>query len=148
MVILVNGYSLLPLPPASTTPFMILMIEYRVAVKLYNWTDVLEEQLNPAVTRRMIHGENMTVARIRLNKGAVVPLHQHANEQISMVEYGKLRFLIAGEERIVKGGESLVIPPNAPHLVEALEDSLATDLFSPVREDWIRGDDAYLRAPK
>jgi len=124
------------------------MIEYRVAVKLYNWTDVPEEQLNPAVTRRMIHGENMTVARIRLNKGAVVPLHQHANEQISMVEYGKLRFLIAGEERIVKGGESLVIPPNAPHLVEALEDSLATDLFSPVREDWIRGDDAYLRAPK
>jgi len=29
--------------------------------------------------------------------------------------------------------------------VEALEDSLAVDVFSPVREDWIRGDDAYLR---
>jgi hypothetical protein len=29
--------------------------------------------------------------------------------------------------------------------VEALEDSLATDLFTPAREDWIRGDDAYLR---
>ena len=39
----------------------------------------------------------------------------------------------------------VAIPPNAPHLVEALEDSLATDLFSPIREDWIRGDDAYLR---
>jgi len=30
-------------------------------------------------------------------------------------------------------------------MVEALEDSLAVDLFSPPREDWIRGDDAYLR---
>jgi len=29
--------------------------------------------------------------------------------------------------------------------VEALEESRALDVFSPVREDWIRGDDAYLR---
>ncbi len=43
------------------------------------------------------------------------------------------------------GGESLQIPPHAPHMVEALEDSVAVDLFSPIREDWIRGDDAYLR---
>jgi quercetin dioxygenase-like cupin family protein len=57
-------------------------------------------------------------------------------------------FVIGGEERIVSGGEALTIPANAPHLVEALEDSLATDLFCPVREDWIRGDDAYLRGHK
>jgi quercetin dioxygenase-like cupin family protein len=124
------------------------MIEYRVAVKLYNWSQIPEEQLNAAVSRQMLHGETMTVARLRLRKGAVVPLHQHVNEQISMVESGKLRFVISGEERIVLGGEMLAIPPNAPHLVEALEDSLAIDLFSPIREDWIRGDDAYLRGQK
>ena len=39
----------------------------------------------------------------------------------------------------------VVIPPGIPHMVEALEDSVATDVFAPVREDWIRGDDAYLR---
>jgi len=49
---------------------------------------------------------------------------------------------------IVKGGETITIPPNAPHLVEALEDAIATDLFCPIREDWIRGDDAYLRGQK
>jgi quercetin dioxygenase-like cupin family protein len=32
-----------------------------------------------------------------------------------------------------------------PHGVEALEDSVVVDVFSPAREDWIRGDDAYLR---
>jgi hypothetical protein len=32
--------------------------------------------------------------------------------------------------------------------VEALEDSVAVDLFSPVREDWVRGEDAYLRSPQ
>jgi quercetin dioxygenase-like cupin family protein len=127
---------------------MILMIEYRVAVKLYNWSQIPEEQLNDLVARQMIHGETMTIARIHLRKGAVVPMHQHPNEQISMVEHGRLRFVIAGQERIVQGGDMIAIPPNAPHLVEALEDSLATDLFSPVREDWIRGDDAYLRGQK
>jgi len=127
---------------------MILMIEYRVAVKLYNWSQIPEEQLNDLVARQMIHGETMTIARIHLRKGAVVPLHQHPNEQISMVEHGRLRFVIAGQEQIVQGGDMVAIPPNAPHLVEALEDSLATDLFSPIREDWIRGDDAYLRGQK
>jgi quercetin dioxygenase-like cupin family protein len=127
---------------------MILMIEYRVAVKLYNWSQIPEEQLNDLVARQMIHGETMTIARIHLRKGAVVPLHQHHNEQISMVEHGRLRFVISGQEQIVQGGDMVLIPPNAPHLVEALEDSLATDLFSPIREDWVRGDDAYLRGQK
>jgi quercetin dioxygenase-like cupin family protein len=62
-----------------------------------------------------------------------------------MLESGALRFTISGEERILRAGDAVVIPPDAPHAVEALEDSLAVDLFSPPREDWIRGDDAYLR---
>jgi quercetin dioxygenase-like cupin family protein len=111
----------------------------------YNWDTVSEEPLNPLVSRKMIHGETMTVARIGLRKGAVVPMHSHPNEQISMLESGAVRFVISGEERVLRAGDALVIPPDAPHMVEALEDSLAVDLFSPPREDWIRGDDAYLR---
>jgi len=56
--------------------------------------------------------------------------------------------VIAGEECILMGGQTVTIPANAPHLVEALEDAVATDLFCPIREDWIRGDDAYLRGQK
>ena len=117
-------------------------------MKHYSWTEVPEERMNALISRQVIHSETMTVARIRLRKGAVVPLHQHVNEQISTVENGVMRFVVSGEERIVRNGETLTIPPNAPHLVEALEDSQALDVFSPVREDWIRGDDAYLRGAK
>jgi quercetin dioxygenase-like cupin family protein len=42
-------------------------------------------------------------------------------------------------------GDSLEIPSMSPHGVEALEDCVVTDLFTPRREDWIQGDDAYLR---
>jgi len=120
------------------------MIQYG-AMQHYNWNLLEEQPLNPLLGRKMMHGQSMTIARIRLRKGAVVPMHSHANEQISMLESGALRFTIAGEERVLRAGDALVIPPDAPHMVEALEDSLAVDVFSPRREDWMRGDDAYLR---
>jgi quercetin dioxygenase-like cupin family protein len=111
----------------------------------YNWTDVAEEVLNDRVTRRVIHTDAMTIARIGLAKGAVVPLHSHVNEQVTMLESGSLRFEMGGKQIVLKAGDALVIPPHMPHLVEALEDSRATDLFTPRREDWIAGDDSYLR---
>lgn len=112
---------------------------------VYKWESVKREQMSPKFVRQVIHGQKMTIARINLSAGATVPEHSHANEQISMLQEGKLRFVLSGEERILVGGEILHIPPGAPHSVEALEDSLVMDLFSPAREDWIRGDDAYLR---
>lgn len=114
-------------------------------MQTYRWDQVEKERLSDALSRQMIHGDTMTVARIDLKKGAVVPEHSHHNEQISMVERGSLRFVMAGVERIMRPGDMLKIPPHVPHSVEALEDSVAVDLFSPRREDWIRGDDAYLR---
>jgi unsaturated pyranuronate lyase len=103
------------------------------------------EQMNALVGRQVLHAQNVTMARLVLKKGAVVPEHHHVNEQITTVLEGKLVFKMEGTEQIVEAGQSLVIPPNVPHRVETLEDSIALDVFAPVREDWLRGDDAYLR---
>jgi quercetin dioxygenase-like cupin family protein len=111
----------------------------------YNWTEIPVEDLNPLISRQVIHTSRLTVAKLVLKKGAVVPLHHHENEQFTMMTSGALRFEMAGESIVVRAGECICIPPDAPHLVEALEDSTATDVFTPTREDWIRGDDAYLR---
>jgi len=97
------------------------------------------------MTRQMVHTERLTVARLVLKKGAVVPEHRHENEQFSLIESGVFKFVLAGQEIILKGGQALHIPPNVPHSAEAIEDTLAIDIFNPPREDWIRGDDAYLR---
>ena len=58
---------------------------------------------------------------------------------------GRLRFVVGGEEQEVTAGESMFVPGGVPPEVEALEDSLVLDVFSPVRDDWLRGDDGYLR---
>jgi quercetin dioxygenase-like cupin family protein len=114
-------------------------------MKLHRWNAVPVEKMTETVSRQVIHSDTMTVARLYLAKGAVVPRHSHPNEQISTVESGSLRFLFDDGETVASQGESMQIPGGAPHSVEALEDSVALDLFSPPREDWIRGDDAYLR---
>jgi quercetin dioxygenase-like cupin family protein len=114
-------------------------------MQLYDWNQVEKEQMSPVLVRQVIHGDNITVARLFLRKGCAVAEHSHHNEQISMIEQGALKFVIGGVEQVVKAGEVMRIPPHVPHSAEALEDSIAVDLFSPIREDWIRGDDAYLR---
>jgi quercetin dioxygenase-like cupin family protein len=110
------------------------------------WTAEPVEQLSPDIGRRMLHTETMTIAWITLAKGALVPRHEHPNEQVATILEGRLRFRIGDDEEFVaSAGESVPLAPNVPHEVEALEDSTVLDVFSPVREDWLRGDDAYLR---
>ena len=109
------------------------------------WDGIERESLNELTVRQAIHGEKLTLARIHLAKGAVVPRHAHSNEQISMLEQGRLRFVFDGREMILEAGQMMLIAPDEPHAVIALEDSRALDLFAPAREDWIRGDDTYLR---
>jgi quercetin dioxygenase-like cupin family protein len=114
-------------------------------MELYNWDEIPEEQLSPTTVRKVLHSAQMTIAKLRIQKDAVVPEHHHINEQVVNVEKGALLFNIGGGQQVVKAGESLVIPPNVPHGVVALEDTVVIDLFTPRREDWIAGDDAYLR---
>lgn len=111
----------------------------------HRWVDVPSEQINETVARRFITGDSVTIGRFELKKGGVVPLHAHVNEQISMVMSGVVLFRVDGRETVVKAGEVIQIPANVPHEVEVLEDALAIDVFSPVRQDWIDKTDTYFK---
>ena len=65
--------------------------------------------------------------------------------KVTLLQQGRLKFVFDDGEKLLEAGEVMQIPPHAPHEVLALEDSFAIDLFSPIRADWISGDDAYLR---
>jgi quercetin dioxygenase-like cupin family protein len=114
-------------------------------MELFSWDNVKKEVLNDKLARKVISGEKITMAQIFLAKDAVVPLHQHENEQFSSVLKGALRFELEGKEMVLRAGEVLLIPSHVPHRVVALEDSMALDVFSPIRTDWLTGNDAYLR---
>jgi len=114
-------------------------------MNLYTWDGIEQEGITPLVRRQVIHAELVTLARWELSKGAIFQKHQHPNEQISMIQRGRMRFVLPEGPREIGPGDILRIPPNTPHSAEVLEDCIAVDVFSPRREDWIRGELAYVR---
>ncbi len=128
-----------------------LMTEVRKIV----WNGLDIEQLSPLIGRRLIYTASQMLAHVYLTKGAIVPAHDHHNEQFTYVLSGALRFWIGeqadspGEDFIdVQAGEVLVIPGGVRHRAEALEDTLDVDIFNPPRQDWIDKNDAYLRGDR
>ena len=112
------------------------------------WDEVELETVNASMKRRIVTGERMTVARIYLNDGFLVPQHSHEHEQITQVISGTLRFSF-GEDRSetfdVGPGGVVVIPSNLPHEALAIGEVEEMDMWSPRRDDWLDGTDAYLR---
>jgi quercetin dioxygenase-like cupin family protein len=110
------------------------------------WEKIKKDQMSDVISRQMVSGEDGTLARVLLTRGAVVPRHSHRSEQYTMILSGALKFNFDdGETTTVRAGEILVIPAHMPHEAVALEDTVDIDFFAPRREEWIRGDDSYLR---
>lgn len=115
-------------------------------VRHFRWDNMPKEVVTDTISRRLITGDDMMLAHVYLDKGAVVPQHSHHNEQLTYIIEGALHFWIGAdgkEEVVVSAGEVLHIPSNVPHRAEALEDTLDVDIFSPPREDWLNGTDSY-----
>ena len=117
-------------------------------VELLQWDDIPMETVNPSMRRQIITGELMTVARIYLRDGFLVPMHSHHNEQITQVISGVLKFRLGkdgGEVIDVGPGQVIVIPANVPHEARVFGDVVETDMWAPRRDDWLNQTDDYLR---
>jgi quercetin dioxygenase-like cupin family protein len=115
----------------------------------YRWDDLAKEPLKENLSRRLISTDRMMLAQVFLEQGCIVPLHSHENEQLTYILEGKLRFWLGDDESEavdVGAGEVLHIPSWVPHKAEALETTLDVDIFTPPRQDWLDGSDAYLRS--
>jgi len=116
-------------------------------VQHFNFGNLPVKQVNALLTRSTISGEAGTIGYFTYQKGAVVPMHQHSNEQYSIITKGSVRVLAGDQEFMVKAGEGIIIPANVPHSFTALEDgTLDIDFFAPARMDWLAGTDNYYTA--
>lgn len=114
----------------------------------YRWDRVPGERVSQLLERRLITGDKVMLARVHLDRGCLVPKHEHVHEQFACVLEGSLRFWIGADEAetlVVSAGEVLHLPSNVPHKAEALEDTVVLDVFSPPRQDWLDKTDDYLR---
>ena len=104
----------------------------------YDPAEVKRRELAPGVHLRTMWGDKTMMSLVEIAPGAKVPNHSHPHEQSGLVLQGEFDFTIGGEMRRVRQGDAYIIPGGVEHsLVGSQNWSLALDIFSPPREDYM-----------
>lgn len=106
----------------------------------YAWEEFPEVEAMPGIFRRVMCGEKVMLSLVRAKAGAKVVNHWHDAEQVSWIMKGSMRVTTdRGEEKIIGPGDIWVIPANAVHSAEYLEDTEMLEGFSPIRLEYLIG---------
>ena len=87
--------------------------------------------------QNLARGEKTHMVKLIFGKGSVVPVHSHSQEQTGYLIKGKIVLTIDGVEHEIDEGDSWSIGGNVSHGAAMTEDSVAVEIFSPPREDYL-----------
>ncbi len=87
--------------------------------------------------KTLVHGDKTLMVEFVLQKDAILPLHSHPHEQIGYLVKGQIRLTIGTAVHEVLPGDSWCIRSGVLHGAEIIEESVAVEVFSPVREDYL-----------
>lgn len=87
--------------------------------------------------KTLVHGEKTLMTEFRLSRDAVLPRHGHPYEQTGYLVSGRLKLHIGSDTVVCEPGDSWCIPSNVEHGADVLDDAVAVEVFSPVREDYL-----------
>ncbi len=86
----------------------------------------------------MSYDDNMMMVKVLFEKDGIGTLHHHFHTQMSYVESGVFEITIGEKSQILKQGDAYYIPPHAVHGAVCLEAGTLVDIFTPLREDFIK----------
>jgi quercetin dioxygenase-like cupin family protein len=89
--------------------------------------------------KTLVYGDKTLFTEFLLDRGSVLPIHAHPHEQTGYLLSGRIMLSINERMFEAQAGDSWCIPGNVEHGARILEDSVAIEVFSPVREDYLPG---------
>ena len=90
----------------------------------------------PGVKGTVVHADHATLVVYDYAPKTIVETHKHEVEQVGVVIKGSLAMVIAGEQRILRPGDSFRVPANAAHGARVFEEATqVVDVFAPPRKD-------------
>jgi quercetin dioxygenase-like cupin family protein len=97
-------------------------------------------KLEEKVSRKILGcGGSLMMVEVHFKKGGIGTAHSHdGHEQVSYIAKGSFQVTVGDEKKILKQGDSFYANKNITHGVEALEDSIILDVFTPIREDFLK----------
>jgi quercetin dioxygenase-like cupin family protein len=87
--------------------------------------------------KTLIYGERTLITEFLLEKGADLPMHSHPQEQTGYLVSGHMVLTIGENEYNILPGDAWLVPWDVTHGATILADSVAVEVFSPVREDYL-----------
>jgi quercetin dioxygenase-like cupin family protein len=105
-------------------------------VKLASFDNLtVEELFDGKVLRKLFLTRNIEIVEYVYKEGAFFPEHSHREEQVTIVESGKITFYLDGEEIELKEGDICYIPPLKPHSARVLgpQEVRTINVFHPTR---------------
>ena len=87
--------------------------------------------------KTLVFGERTLMTEFLLTRNSVLPQHSHPYEQTGYLVSGHILLKIGDTQYDAHPGDSWTIPMNVSHGAQILEDSVAIEVFSPVREDYL-----------
>jgi quercetin dioxygenase-like cupin family protein len=92
----------------------------------------------PGIRRKtLVYGDRTLMSEFLLKQDALLPAHQHDQEQTGYLVSGKMMLSIGSETFEVGPGDSWTIPGGVEHGARPLVDSVALEVFAPLREDYL-----------
>jgi len=109
-----------------------------LTMQAWNWGTIPREVLREGVVRQMIYGERLMICRLTISAGTTVPPHRHSHEQFTIVERGRVRYVLGTDEKVFGPGDVILLPGGFWHGATMLEEeAVLVDIFSPIREDFL-----------
>ena len=87
--------------------------------------------------KTLCYGDRTLMTEFVLERENDLPVHAHPFEQTGYLVSGRIRLRIDGNEYDAVPGNSWCIPAGVEHGARIIEDSIAIEVFSPVREDYL-----------
>lgn len=102
-----------------------------------NFSNKPTHEIAPGFRGRFEHSKSITMAFWEIDEGSVLPEHSHHHEQIATVYKGKFELTVDGITQVLVPGMTAIIPSNVKHSGLAKTDCEITDVFTPIREDYM-----------
>ena len=107
-------------------------------VQQADWASIPAVRIAEGIERQLFWGDRVMVCRLVIAPHTVTAVHSHPHEQITMVERGRVRYIIEGQERVLEQGDMLHLPSGISHGATMLDEEVVLiDIFSPLREDFL-----------
>lgn len=94
------------------------------AARVIDWDSVEITEVFAGVFRQALTTETSTIVRYTYHPGCVFPVHQHPEEQVTIIHSGKIEFTVDGAPVTLRAGQVAIVPGGVLHGARVTADEI------------------------